>query len=65
MTPKQQVLRIIDMLPDDFTIAELQYHLMVLEKVRVGIEQCERGERVTHEEVVKRLSRWLGDRKVH
>ena len=35
-TTKQDVRELLDQLPDDSTIEDIQYHLYVLEKIRRG-----------------------------
>jgi predicted transcriptional regulator len=58
MTVKDELRRIVDELPDDCTFEDVQYKLYVLEKVRKGLEQIDRGETVPHEEVLQRLRKW-------
>lgn len=56
-TTKQDVRTLLDRLPDDSTIEDIQYHLYVLGKIRRGQEDIRDGKRYTHEEAKKRLSR--------
>ncbi len=56
---KQQVQEVLDQLPDDCTIEDVQYELYVIQKVQRGLEAAERGDVVSHEEAKKRLERWL------
>ncbi len=51
----------LNTLPDDVTIEDIQYHLYVLDKVHRGLEAADRGETVSHEEVVASLKKWLVD----
>lgn len=56
---KQKIESILQQLPDDCSVEEIQYHLYVLEKVRqslnlVGIENT-----LKQEEVEGILSKWL------
>ncbi len=60
-TAKQDVAAMLNNLPDDVTIEDIQYHLYVLDKIRRGIEAIDRGETVSHEEVVAGLKKWLVD----
>jgi len=51
-TAKQEVRELLDNLPDDSTIEDIQYHLYVLEKVRRGrddirVEMLGNGMRIT------------------
>jgi hypothetical protein len=56
---KQQVVRILDELPDDCTFEDVQYRLYVAETIRRRLEAVERGEVVSHADVEKRLQKWL------
>ncbi|MQA89911.1 MAG: hypothetical protein GEU90_06720 [Gemmatimonas sp.] len=56
---KDEVAALLERLPDDCTIEDVQYHLYVLEKVRRGLERAESEGAVSQEEVEARLSRWL------
>jgi len=60
-TAKDEVRHLLDELPDNCSIEDIQYHLYVLEKIRHGLEAAEIQGAVAHEEVVKRLKRWLGE----
>ena len=56
---KSQVREVIDRLPEDCTIEDVQYHLYVAEKIRRRIEQADAGLAVPHSEAEKRLEKWL------
>ena len=58
-TVKEGVKTLLEKLPDDCTIEDIQYHLCVLEKIQKGIERAEKEGTISHEEVKKRLSKWL------
>jgi len=45
--------------PDDCTLEDIHYHLYVIEKVRRGIERAETEGTLSHEEVEKRLNKWI------
>ena len=53
---KQYVEQLLQRLPDDCTIEDIQYQLYVLEKVHGGLAAVERGEGVGQEEAEKQLS---------
>jgi len=59
MGAKEAVFKLLEALPDDATIEEIQYHLYVLQKIRAGQEAADAGEIVSHEEVMRELARWL------
>lgn len=55
----QDVKKLVNHLPDDANIEDVQYHLYVLEKVRKGQDDIENGRHYTTDEAKERLSRWL------
>ncbi len=55
-TAKEEVKTLLEKLPDDCTIEDIQYHLYVLEKIQKGIEQVDKEGTISHEEAKKRLS---------
>lgn len=59
MTAKQQMLDAIGSLPDDVGFQEAIQRLYVLYKVQRGIEQADAGQKVSDEEAMQRISRWL------
>ncbi len=58
-TVKEEVKTLLEKLPDDCTIEDIQYHLYVLEKIQKGIERAEKEGTISHEEAEKRLNKWL------
>mgnify|MGYP001559870319 FL=1 len=58
-TAKQDVKALLDHLPDDSTIEDIQYHLYVIEKIRRGRDDIQNGRSLTHEQVKERLKKWL------
>jgi hypothetical protein len=58
-TAKQEVEQLLKKLPDDCTLEDIHYHLYVIEKVRRGIERAETEGVFSHEEVEKRLNKWI------
>ncbi len=59
LSTKEQVLILLDQLPSDCTIEDVQYGLFVLEKIRHGRESIDRGEGIPHEEVERQVKQWL------
>jgi predicted transcriptional regulator len=59
MTAKQEVQSLLETLPDNCSIEDIQYHLYVLEKVRRGLEDAQQGRVMNQEEVESRLNQWL------
>lgn len=56
---KAQVRQVLDRLPDDCSLEDVQYHLYVAEKLRRRIAQADAGQAVPHSEAEKRLDKWL------
>jgi hypothetical protein len=55
---KRQVREVLDRLPDDCSIEDVQYHLYVIEKIRRRMETAARGDRrVPQSEAEARLER--------
>jgi predicted transcriptional regulator len=58
-TTKEKVQSLLNQLPDDCSIEDIQYHLYVIEKVSRGLEAANAEGAITQEEVEERLSKWL------
>jgi predicted transcriptional regulator len=56
---KDEVRSLLDNLPDDASLEDIQYHLYVRQKVLKGLDASDNGQLISHEEAVKRMSRWL------
>lgn len=52
---KQQIIQVLDNLPDDATVEQAIERLYLLAKVEKGIAQLDRGEGIAHDEVKRRL----------
>jgi predicted transcriptional regulator len=60
MTTKETVLAVLDRLPDDCTIEDVQYQLYVTQAIAAGQADAEAGRVVPHERVEGELRRkWL------
>lgn len=60
-TPKAEVAAMLNTLPDASSFEDIQYHLYVLEKIKLGLERAESEGGVSHEDAKKRLSKWLSN----
>ena len=58
-TAKDEVRELLECLPDDASLEDIQYHLYVRQKIQRGLEAAEQGRTITHEEAARRMSRWL------
>ena len=59
MTTKELVIESVKNMPDDVVIEDAMERLLVIAKIERGIEQADSGQTIPHEEVKKRLSKWL------
>jgi predicted transcriptional regulator len=60
-TAKEDVRQILDKLPDNATLEDIQYHLYVRQKIERALEQAHSGNVVSHEEVEVRMQKWLDE----
>ena len=58
-TAKQEVEQMLQQLPEDATLEDIQYHVYVLEKIRRGRADIAAGRSMTTVEARARLGRWL------
>jgi predicted transcriptional regulator len=58
-TPKQQVQEILENLPEDASLEDIQYHIYVRQKIEQGLADVAAGRVISHEEVQRRLTKWL------
>ncbi len=60
MTAKEQVQKVLEQLPDDCSVEDVQYELYVLERLRRRVELADRGtDFVSQGEVEARMQKWL------
>ena len=57
-TAKEQVQRILEGLPDDASLEDIQYHIYVRQKVDQGLADGDAGRVVSHEDAMRRLDKW-------
>ena len=56
---KQQVIQMIQSLPEDVSIDDIMAELYFKIQVDVGLKELDEGKGIPHEEVEKRMSKWL------
>lgn len=56
---KQQVLEIVEDLPEEVDVDEVIYRLYLRQKLEVAERDIREGRIVPHEEVVKETSKWF------
>jgi predicted transcriptional regulator len=56
---KDQVIEMIRSLPDDSTVDDIMEELYFRMQVDRGLKELDEGKGIEHQDVRKRLSRWL------
>ena len=56
---KDEVASLLDRLPEDASIEDVQYHLYVVEKVRNGLDAADKDGTFTQEQAEEKLGKWL------
>ena len=59
MTTKELLRKLLDRLPEDVTLEDVQYQIYVLQKIQAGEEDIAAGRTVPHDEVMRDLAQWL------
>jgi predicted transcriptional regulator len=55
-TAKQEVSNLLNRLPEDCSLEDIQYHLYILQKIERGLKDAEEGRVYTQEEVEKMMA---------
>lgn len=58
-TAKEEVKALLEQLPDDCSLEDVQYHLYVVEKIHRGIERAEKEGTLSQDEVERKLGKWI------
>ncbi len=56
---KQQVIQLVESLPEDVTVDDVMAELYFKIQVDAGLKELDEGKGVPHEEVEKRMAKWL------
>ena len=56
---KNDVLKLVESMPDSFDLEELQYRLYLRQKLEAAEDDIRSGRVHTHEEVVKETAGWF------
>ena len=57
-TAKEEVKALLDKLPDDCSLEDVQYHLYVVEKIHRGMERAEKEGVLSQNEVERKFDKW-------
>jgi hypothetical protein len=59
MLTRDEVLKSVSELPDEFSFEEILDKLLLLDKIEIGLEQSQSGDVVSTAEAKESLSKWL------
>jgi len=60
-SPKEEVRRILEQIPDNASFEDIQYHIYVREKIDRGLEDVRQGRVIEQAEVERRMRKWTGE----
>lgn len=55
---KEEMRALLDRLPDDCSLEDVQYHLYVVEKIHRGLERAEKEGVLNQDEVERKFNKW-------
>lgn len=56
---KKEVMDILENLPEDASLDDIQYHIYVRQKIDHGLDDIEAGRTLSEEEFDQRMAKWL------
>ena len=56
---KEDVIHMIEQLPDDSGVADIMAELYFRQRVDEGLKELDEGKGISHEQVRERLAKWL------
>jgi len=56
---KSEVKSVIDRLPDNCTLEDIQYHIYVMQKINKGLDDLKDGKIIDNDEAEKRINEWF------
>ncbi|MFO7776501.1 MAG: hypothetical protein R6W89_11960 [Candidatus Hydrogenedentota bacterium] len=60
-TAKDEVKAILDKLPNDCSLEDIQYHLYVVEKIHRGIDRAEKEGAISQDEAERKFHKWTSE----
>jgi hypothetical protein len=57
-TAKEEVQSLLESLPDDCSMEDVQYHLYVAEKIQRGVDRAAEEGTLSQDEVERKLDKW-------
>ena len=59
LAAKDEVISLLDKLPDDTSLEDIQYHIYIQQKIERGLNDVKSGNTLSEEEFEQRMSNWL------
>ena len=56
---KEELLELLEQLPEDLSLENIRYHIYVRQKIQNGLDAAREGKVVPLQEVERRMARWL------
>ncbi len=56
---KAEVRHLLELLPEDASLDDIQYHIYVRQKIEHGLEDAAAGRTLSEEEFDHRMAKWL------
>jgi predicted transcriptional regulator len=56
---KEEGRRLLELLPDDLSLEDIQYHIDARQKIERGLEDIEAGRPISEAECEAKMSKWL------
>ena len=56
---KEFIIQILDSLPDDCSVEDIQYELYVRQAIQKGEDAAEKRQALGHEELIREMAEWL------
>ena len=54
----EEVRKLLDKLPEDASLEDIQYHIYVRQKIERGLKDVDEGKVLSQEEIEKRSAKW-------
>jgi hypothetical protein len=59
MSVKDEVIKLIQELPDNVTVEDILYKLYVRAKIEEGINELDLGKGISNSDAMEKISKWL------
>jgi cell division protein FtsX len=58
---KEDIRHLLEQLPDDVSLEQIQYHIYVRQKIERARAEVRAGNVLSQEEAEERMAKWLGE----